>query len=223
MTTRLLIFALTLWGMTVPHKSCEGAVIYLYDFPGNSGLAASQTNSQPTFATFSDFTRTNLNSASGSGEFGSANWNQTGTIDTTQHEGFSITASPWYVLNLSSLTFDALRSNTGPQNMEVDLFLNGSATAYATFSFSPTQTKDPYTFNFTPLTDTDMVTSATFVFYGWNATGVGGQLYLDNVATNGVVSALPEYDTSLFVLLPIVAAIFSLRRSVRQIPGEAPG
>ena len=99
------------------------------------------------------------------------------------------------MLNLTSLTFDARRSATGPANAEVALFLNGAATAYATLDFVPTAILGPATFDFTDLTDADNVTSATFRFYGWTALGNGGQLEFGNVAMNGSIGAAPEVAT----------------------------
>src|SRR5207253_426891 len=108
-------------------------------------------------ATFSDFTRagglTQMPGAPANNTFGSESWNLTGSINTTQYEGFSITADPGKHLNLTSLTFDLQLKPSGPANFEVGLFLNGSSTAYATLDLSPTTTLTAYTFDFTDLTD----------------------------------------------------------------------
>src|SRR3954469_11920380 len=84
----------------------DAAIVYTYDFPGNpgSGLAANQTNGQPWLGTFSDFTRTagltQMPGAPANSTFGTESWNLTGSIDTTQYEGFSITAGSGIHLNL---------------------------------------------------------------------------------------------------------------------------
>jgi hypothetical protein len=181
----------------------KASLVYPYDFPGNpgSGLAVDQTNSQPTDATFSDFTRNTVVQTPGSGEFGSSHWSLSSSLDSATYEGLSIAASAGFHLNLSSLTFSARITGAGPANVEVALFLNGSPTAYAAYNVSPTGTMSPYSFNFTPLTDADNVTSAIFRFYGWNANGLGGQLYLDNVGTYGDISSVPEMPTLLPVML----------------------
>jgi hypothetical protein len=192
-------------GLLLMHPDARASLIYLYDFPGNpgSGLASDQTNGQPSGATFSDFTRTNVGATpTGANEFGGNTWSLSGSLDSTVFESFSITADVGFHLNLDSLTFSAQRSATGPQNMEVALFLNGSTTASATYDFSPTASMVSYSFNFPPLTDSDNATTATFKFYGWNATsGVGGQLYLDDVATNGAISNAPEPSALWPILL----------------------
>jgi hypothetical protein len=199
------------------HSAVRASVIYLYDFPGDpgSGLASDQTNSQPSGATFSDFTRTNVGT-SGGPLFNSNNWNQGGSIDTTQYVGFSITADAAFALDLTSLTFDTKRTNTGPLNAQVALFLNGSATAYAAFGFSPSTSLSPVTFDFTDLTDADNVTLAEFRLYGWNATGSGGGLGFDNVATNGGVAAVPEIPVLAPTVLLLVCAVSEARKKRRR-------
>ncbi len=197
-------------------------MIYTYDFPGNpgSGLFANQTNhTQPTGATFSDFTRsgglTPLPGASSNNVFATQNWNLTGSIDTTQYEGFSITATAGYHLNLTSLTFDLQLKPSGPANFRVGLFLNGSSTAYATFDLTPTTTMTGYNFDFTDLVDADNITSASFRFFGWNAGATGGGIYLDNVATFGAITNAPEVNPSLAVGLLLMCIL--TERGFRRI------
>jgi hypothetical protein len=201
----------------------KAAVIFLYDFPGGSGVAASQTNGQPSGATFGDFTRANLNSTSSGNVFASVKWNTGGSIDTTEFLAFSITATgPNGHLNLTNLTFDNfIGSPTGPANMQVALFLNGSTTAYATMNFTPTTSVTSQNFDFTDLTDADWVTTATFKFFGWNAGGPAGEFDIDNVATNGAISSLPETNSAwpiAFLSGVCLAAEFLRRRTRRRLP-----
>jgi hypothetical protein len=172
---------------------------------------------QPSGATFGDFTRTNVDPAGGGNVFNSSNWNQGVTIDTTEYVGFSITSDAGFVINLTSLTFDARRSATGPPNAEVALFLNGSSTAYATLDFVPTAVLGPVTFDFTDLTDADNVTSATFRFYGWTALGSGGQLQFGNVATNGAIGAVPEIATSWPVVFLLGCVLIDTMRQQLRV------
>jgi trimeric autotransporter adhesin len=148
--------------------------------------------------------------------FNSNNWNQTGTIDPTQYVGFSITSNAGFHLNLTDLTFDARRSATGPLNIEVALFLNGSSTAYATLDFAPAGSLNSQTFDFADLTDGDNVTSATFKFFGWNAGGSGGQFEVDNVAINGAISSLPEIPTFLPVICLMACVLMEGARRKRH-------
>ena len=199
-------------------SSGQASLIYNYDFPGNpgSGLASDQTNGQPSGATFSDFTRTagltQMPGAPASGTFGTENWNQTSSIDTTEFEGFSITAAVGNHLNLTSLSFDLALKPSGPTSFEVGLFLNGSSTAFATMDISPTATLTTYNFDFTDLTDADNVTTATFKFFGWNASANGGGIVLDNVTTNGTVVILPEPSSVYFAAFPVLLVGRQLRR-----------
>ena len=196
-------------GISTAHAS----LIYLYDFTGGSGLAGDQANSQPSGATFSDFTRNNVGAAPSPGDtFGSNNWSQSASLDPTVYEGFSIAADVGVHLNLSNLTFQLYRSATGPTDMEVALFLNGSSTPYATYGFTTSTAMTAYAFNFTALTDADNVTFATIKFFGWNAGGVGGQLYLDNVATYGDVVPAPEIPALWPVLLLVICILMTRER-----------
>jgi hypothetical protein len=191
----------------------RASLIYTYDFPGSpgSGLAASQTNGQPTGATFSDFTRNTVGEGGGGNVFTSDNWSVSGSLDPTVYEGFSITASAGFHLNLSSFMFDARISGSGPLNVEAALFLNGNATASATYDIAPNGTVNTYTFNFTPLTDTDNVTLATIKFFGWNAASSSGTLTLENVSTFGDISSLPEFPTLLPILFVIGCALLQIQ------------
>jgi len=225
MNPALKFLALSAFALLVVCPIARASLIYTYDFPGSpgSGLASDQTNGQPTGATFSDFTRTadltQMPGAPANNDYGTESWNQTGSINTAQYEGFSITAAAGYHLNLTSLSFDVQLKPSGPLNFEVGLFLNGSSTAYATLDLTPTTTVTTYTFNFTPLTDANNVTLAEFRFFGWNAAAAGGGIILDNVTTNGAISNLPE--TSTFVpILALTGFVLITRRRVTSLRTE---
>jgi len=142
--------------------------------------------------------------------FGTESWNQTGVINTSQYEGFTITAGPGVHLNLTNLTFDLQLKPSGPLNFEVGIFLNGSSTAFATLDLTPTSTNTSYNFDFTDLTDLDNATTVDFKFFGWNASASGGGIVLDNVVTNGAI--VPEPSTWIAALFPVALAAFGLRR-----------
>ncbi len=191
-------------------STSQASLIYLYDFPGTpgSGSAAAQTNAQPSGATFSDFTRTNLtpDTMTYTNEFTSVGYAHPAQ-DLTQYAGFTITAKFGQTLDLTSLTFDTIHHASGPTKEEVHLYLNGDySTPYATQFFSGTKS---IAFNFTPLTNVDNVTSAEFRFYGWNAGQPAGSNGFSNVAVNGAigtaivpeVSALPCVILLVFCLL----------------------
>lgn len=211
----VLLLVLMIFGV-VFCPSARAGLIYLYDFPGSpgSGLATDQTNGQPTGATISDFTRNGGLTGTGvQGIFGSKNWPTGSSIDPTVFTAFSITAGPNYLLNLSQLTFDSLKNGAGgPTNAEVALFLNGSSTAYATFDWTPANAPlTSYIFSFTPITDADSVTTATFKFFAWNANDATNEVQFDNMATYGAIVPEPEAFTPILVVVGCAIATSKFR------------
>ena len=192
----------------------HASLVYIYDFPGTpgSGLAADQTNPQPGIANFGDWSRVNLSQVGTSDVFDSNFWNTTAVFDPTQYASFSITADPGFHLNLELLTFDQVRTPGGPTKGRIEMFLNGSATAYATFDYNPSSSGQNKTFNFTPTTDVDNVTLVEFRFYGWNGGTPEASLIFDNVTVT--VSTVPEVSAFWPVIL-LLASIF-LARNVRS-------
>ena len=202
----------------------SASLIYTYDFPGGpgSGLAVDQTNGQPAGATFSDFTRNGgLTGTGAAGVFGSKNWSTAGSPDPNIFTAFTITADPGLVLTLSQLTFDSLKNGAAaPLLAEVDLFLNGSATAYASFAWTPQNAPmTSYVFNFTPVTGADNVTTATFKFFAWNAASGTNEVQFDNVAIFGGVD-VPESaglgPAGLVIGCAILARRLSRERSLKS-------
>jgi hypothetical protein len=210
------IASLGLLFLALSQRSSPGSVVYIYDFPGTpgSGVAADQTNPQPGNATFGDWSRVNLTQIGTSNVFDNGGWNNTSVFDSTQYASFTITADAGWHLNLSLLTFDEMRSAGGPTKGRVQLFLNGSATAYDVFNYNPTPSTQNQSFNFTPTTDANNVTTAEFRFYGWNGGDPAGTMLFDNVAVT--VDVVPEPSTWIFALLPIGIVLHSLSRSLMR-------
>lgn len=190
----LKLSLLTFVALVLVCSAGQGSLIYTYDFPGSpgSGLAVDQTNGQPANATMSDFTRNGgLTGSGASGVFGSKGWANGGSPDPTIFTAFTITADPGFFLSLSQLTFDSLKNGAQAVNAEVDLFLNGSSTAYASFAWTPQNAPmTSYVFNFTPITSADNVTTATFKFFAWNANSTN-EVQFDNVSVYGGID-VPE-------------------------------
>jgi hypothetical protein len=215
--TKLLLF--TLFAVTLACSNARGSLTFLYDFPGNpegSGLAADQTNPQPAGATFSDFARNGgLIDQTAQNQFNSGNWSTSATLDPAVYVGFTITANPGFALALTSLTFDSMKNGVGPGNAQVSLFLNGAATPYATFAWTPASAPiTSYTFDFPDLTPSDNVTTATFEFFGWNATDATNQMRFDNVATFGTIEAVPEISAFRPILL-LIGCVLIVERNRR--------
>jgi hypothetical protein len=215
-TKLLLISSLAFLTECLP---VQASLIYTYDFPGpgpNNGLAANQTNGQPSNATLSDYTRNGgLTGTSNSGVFGSKNWPTAGTLDPNVFTAFTISTNPGFVLSLNQLTFDSLKNGaTAPMLAEVDLFLNGSTTAYASFAWTPQNAPmTHYTFNFTPVTFADNITTATFKFFAWNATDSTNEVQFTNVAIYGGID-VPE-AASLGPITLVIGFAISMRRELR--------
>ena len=68
------------------------------------------------------------------------------------------------------------------------------------------------TFNFTPTTDADNVTSVEVRFYGWNGGDPFGTMLFDNVSTG--IAVVPESSTVAIALLPM--ALIGLRAVRRR-------
>ena len=226
MPTRVRIFGSYLFAAIAFVLVCSNSsasLIYTYDFPGSpgSGLAVDQTNGQPSGATFSDFTRNGgLTGSGASAVFGSRDWSNSATLDPNVFTAFTITADPGLVLTLSQLTFDSLKNGAQALNAEVDLFLNGSATAYASFAWTPQNAPmTSYTFNFTPVTGADNVTTATFKFFVWNANATN-EVQFDNVAVFGGVD-VPEAGSVGPAVLVIGCAILARCFSCGRLPKSA--
>ena len=203
-------------------KASNASIVWTYDFPGSpgSGLAADQTNPQPAGATFGDWNRVNLTAGTTSDVFDSTFWNNTAVFDPTQYESFSITADAGCHLNLQLLTFDEMRTAGGPTKGHVEMFINGSTAPWAVFNYNPASNWHTETFNFTPTTDLDNVTSVEFRFYGWNGGTPDASLLLDNVSVTLTIVGTPVPEVSslgpLSLLLLTVAAGRALRRRVRS-------
>jgi hypothetical protein len=216
--------------LVLAFSNSRASLIYTYDFPGpgpNNGLATNQTNPQPGNGAMSDFTRNGgLTGTGNSDVFGSKNWPTAAAPDPTVFTAFTITANPGFVLALDHITFDSLKNGaTAPMLAEVDLFLNGSSTAYASFAWTPQNSPmTNYTFNFTPVIYANNVTTATFKFFAWNATDNTNEIQFDNVAIFGGID-VPEAagfgPTALVLACATIAdRLNRWRRSRRTEPGS---
>ena len=200
-------------------STAPASLLYLYDFPGTpgSGLANSQTNPQPGHATFGDWSRVNLTAGAAANQFESTFWNNTSILDPTQYESFTITADAGYHLDLQKLTFVEYRAAGGPTKGVVQMFVNGSTTPWDVYNYNPVTNAGGgklETFNFTPTTDADNVTSVEFRFYGYNGGTPAAGLFLDNVATYGAV--VPEVAPLLPVTLIIACSVAETHRRRRS-------
>ena len=219
------VLFLSVFAVFLSLACADAAVIFTYDFPGsqpNNALAVNQTNPQPVNGTFSDCTRQGGLTATDSNVFGTKNWSANPAVDLTQYEGFSITANPFYVLNLTQISFDIANPSDGPGDFQIRLFLNGSATP---FEISPTYNLQgvttTLTWDFTDVLAADNVASAEFRFYGWNTPSAGAHLTLDNLATSGSI-VVPEPPNAWAGIAGILLAGGTLLKGARRRPIRGP-
>ena len=194
----------------------NATIVYTYDFPGTpgSGLASNQSSTAPAYTTFGDWSRVNVTAGPTANAFESTNWNTTSTFDPTEYASFTITTNAGWHLNLQLLTFDEVRASGGPTKGRVDMFINGSTTAYATFNYNPSASVQNKSFDFTDTVDADNVTTVEFRFYGWNGGTAAAGLTFDNVAIT--LDVVPEVDccgiiAGLFAAMVIGHSVFTRR------------
>ncbi len=203
-------------------QAAPKSVVYTYTFPGSpgSGLAADQTSTAPAFTTFGDWTRVGVTIDTTANAWGSTGWNTGSSVNRAQYTSFTITSAPGFVLLLQSLSFDETRTGGGPTKGEVELFTNG--TLDQVFDYNPSLLEAPgqfktFTWNFTPTTAADAVTSAEFRFVAWNTGNASSSLIFDNVAVT--LDVVPELDagraSALFAAL-IAAHSLIRKRGKRQ-------
>lgn len=163
------------------------ATLFTYDFPGSpgSGAAASQTNAQPTGATFSDFTRTNVTVNTAGNVFNSSNWS-TGAVDATKYVSFNVTPTAGNILFLTSnsTTVQVSAINGGNQGVVTALYGNSGATLIESTAFTPTASASTATFNFTDVISSEAL-NFRYSYYNMAATTTTGRV--DDVATVGSV------------------------------------
>lgn len=194
-------FATIMAGLSLPALS---APLFTYDFPGDpgSGLAASQTATQPSGATFGDFTRVNVNANAGANRFNSTAWNTTATLDTGEYVQFSFTVNPLFSGSITDISFVQDGSNTVADEYDVRYSTNGFTSFVSRGSDTVTTSDSSEVWDFADLAVSagDTVTFRFFVFGDTQADGsgvpaAGGTWSLDNVVVNGNLTAVPEPGT----------------------------
>lgn len=116
-------------------------------------------------------------------------WAIGAAINLAKFYTFTVTPNSGATISLSSLIFDARRSNSGPGTIEVRSSLDNYGAALSTLT--PGTGSGSGNFNLglpTSLTAAqfqNLTSSITFRIYGYGATGTAGTLSLDNVILNG--------------------------------------
>ncbi|MBS1578292.1 MAG: hypothetical protein JST29_01475 [Bacteroidetes bacterium] len=163
------------------------AQLFTFTFSG-TGSCPTQGNSvnNPNNATVSSFGRVGISCYTTDNYFNSTSFSTAGSIDMSQYMEVTITPNSGYLLNLTSLSFAALRSSTGPANSRIACNASGNFTStYYDFS-APSSSAGTISWTFgTPIIS---ASSITFRIYGWAATSSGGTLRIGNFAVNGSIT-----------------------------------
>jgi hypothetical protein len=159
----------------------------IYQFTGTLDCATQDVAATNTSAnwTFSDFTAQGNLCASGGGIFNRSDWNQTGFINLSQYNEFSITGANCTNLNLSKLALNHRTSSTGGTptifvRSSLDNFGSDIDTIASSWNGNVLLTDTislPATFA--------NLSSVTFRFYVINQATSGSTLRMDNVSLWG--------------------------------------
>ncbi len=197
----IAVFAISLFSLS----RLDAAVISNYAFDGNPADPAVTVT--PAGATFSDFTRTNLVDESHPNTFRTSGFSTGSSIDTTQFEGFSVTASGALTLAFEALSFDHNRSGKGPETGEIRYSFDGFATLAASFVWAIVTANTNQIWDFTDFV-LNPGESVEFRFFGYDAdTGTGSKFFeLDNV---GFVegASIPEPASALLAVFGLVMGV----------------
>lgn len=173
--------------------------------------------SNVTFSSFSASTSVAANS-SAAGVFGFATWTTgatngsntfSGSVDANRYYEFTITPQSGYTVSLSSITFDAGRSSTGPRQFVIRSSNDSYVSNISGTGSGAVSTVSGNIFQFTDNSSTNLVagqsiTMSSFTnvtspltlrIFGFNAEAGTGTLRIDNLAVNGSVTAVPEPST----------------------------
>lgn len=177
-------------------------------------------------ATFAPLTATNTTVSRLSGALASsANWVAGGSAaDPAEFLSFSLSPDAGYELDLTSLTFKASSSSSGPLNVSVALYVGGifqesSATFLPVITATATTAAmgSAHTFDFADHPDIGAGTSAQFRIYAWGGSSSTGTFRLDDISIHGSLQAvaIPEPSTYAVLLGAITLAGVALNRRPR--------
>jgi hypothetical protein len=236
MKTKIGLFIGALMG----GATIQAATLFTYDFAdvttamvGSSGSAggtgsnlafsnfvSSGVAANPNTSSVFSFTGWSTGATTASDTFG-------GAIDLTDYYSFTITPSGGFSYSISSITFDAGRTATGPRQFVVRSSADGfSANLSASESQANVSIVGSNVFQFTDNTSTTIYTgmsvapggsvvstAVTYRIYSYNAESSAGGFRVDNVVISGTVTAVPEPSTTTMLFGVIALAAIVVRRS----------
>lgn len=186
--------------LTVLVPYMHGALLGVYEFSGDPPNPA--VTAQPSGATFGSMTRNNVTYDSELDRFSSVDWSHDSTPDLTRYVQFVLTPNAGQQLNLTAIQFLARidrGTELGPRDIRASIFIGANTTPQASMDFSPSgHALNPFSFDFA---DFSTASSVTVRFYGWDVpNNKNGPLALDNVATEGSITPVPEPTLAALML-----------------------
>lgn len=183
-----LVHISALVGLGIFSPASYAALLGEYNFDGDT-LTASSVASNVSFSVFGTGSGITI---PGSNPTGFATGNPNPSIirtswisgfDSTDYFDFTVTPASGSPLNLSSLVFDAQRSGTGPNQLEIRSSLDNYTSAIANLTLATSGSFVNSSANLSGLTN--ITDPLNLRIYGYGATGSTGTLRLDNVQLNG--------------------------------------
>jgi len=169
---------------------CSFGQLVRFSFVGATGSPVTfPADTQPTDGSVTDFSRgAGLGTATSTDNFGANNWTTATSPDLTDYFAFTVTANGGFVLNLTSLELDEIRTGTGPQQWVVRSSLDGFTANLGSFTNTGTSL---LTNRSIPLSSSfyNQTGSIEFRIYAFQATGGTGVWRVDNVEVFGSISA----------------------------------
>ena len=219
MIKKLLTITLSAFAMMANAQSFSA----MYPFTGVTTNTASPTGTvdptpspTATGVTFGSFTAVGVNTvAAGSGSFSYSQWGIgatnandatfTGSLSTSQYYNVAITPASGYSVSLTSITFNMLRSSTGPRNWawrsDANTFATNLTASVGTNTNISVQTGNNFFWSMDTYTTsvqqkaltvtlggasfTGFTNPVNFRCYAWNAETTAGTFRIDTVIFNG--------------------------------------
>lgn len=191
----------------------KGQQLAIYEFTGTS-TADNQLNAvttQPSNATFSTFTRSGINWASGTSDMfvSTSSWGS--AFSSSKYQSFTVTANSNFKTTISQISFSHLRTSAGATNWSI----RSSADNYATDIQTGTSgtTSATATIPLSGNNFTDKTTALTFRIYAWGG-GSTGNWKIDNVAINGNITSTSTPTklaiTTISPTIPVTNSTFNV-------------
>lgn len=234
MIKKLLTIALITSAMMANAQSFSA----MYPFTSVTTSSASPTGTvdptpspTATGVTFGSFTAVGVNTvAAGSGAFAYSQWSIgatngndvtfTGALSTSQYYNVAITPASGYSVSLTSITFNMLRSSTGPRNWawrsDANAFATNLTASVGTNTNISVQTGDNFFWSMDTYTTnvqqkaltvtlggtsfTGLINPVNFRCYAWNAETTAGTFRVDTVIFYGSASMATGLATLNFDL-----------------------